>query len=106
MPYHHNGPTSKTAGPAAIVSSVTVVLQPVNTTYVWPEMGAVPLGAVGTVREKPPSTGVALYTDVSTEKSDQRIMGKGRGKGKKGKGIRGEETYGAKTGPVTVMKAP
>lgn len=59
-PPTYNGPTSNTAGPAAVVSSVTVVLQPVSTTYVWPEMGAVPFGAVGTVRVKPPSTAVAL----------------------------------------------
>ena len=60
----HKGPTSNAAGPAATVSSVTVVLQPVSTTYVWPEMGAVPLGAVGTVRVKPPSTAVALWNGL------------------------------------------
>lgn len=67
----YRGPTSKTAGPAATVSSVTVVLQPVRTTYVWPLIGALPSGAVGTVTVKPPVVAVA----------------------------------GAKTGPVTVMKA-
>ena len=61
----YNGPTSNAAGPAATVSSVTVVLQPVNTTYVWPEIGAVPLGAVGTVRVKPPSMAVALRNSIS-----------------------------------------
>ena len=61
----YNGPTSNTAGPAATVSSETVVLHPVNTTYVCPEMGAVPFGAVGTVRVKPPSTAVALWNSIS-----------------------------------------
>ena len=69
----HNGPTSNAAGPAATVSSVTVVLQPVSTTYVWPEMGAVPLGAVGTVRVKPPSTAVALWDGISANSVKRRV---------------------------------
>ena len=54
-------------------------------------MGAVPLGAVGTVRVKPPSTAVALPNGLESRK---RVSGTGG------------ETYGANTGPVTVMKAP
>lgn len=54
-------------------------------------MGAVPFGAVGTVREKPPSTGVALENMLVTVDSNyQGIIW----------------TYGTKIGPVTVMKAP
>ena len=41
------------AGPAAVVSSVTVSLQPVSTAYDWP------LKPSGIVTEKPPVTGVA-----------------------------------------------
>lgn len=65
----YNGPTSNAAGPAATVSSETVVLHPVNTTYVCPEIGAVPFGAVGTVRVKPPSMAVALHDLVSQRSS-------------------------------------
>lgn len=69
----YSGPTSNTAGPAATVSSVTVVLQPVSTTYVWPEIGAVPFGAVGTVTVKPPSTAVALQCSISKRLCGQRM---------------------------------
>ena len=41
------------AGPAAVVSSVTVSLQLVSTAYDWP------LKPLGIVTEKPPVTGVA-----------------------------------------------
>ena len=61
----YSGPTSNAAGPAATVSSETVVLHPVKTTYVCPEIGAVPFGAVGTVRVKPPSMAVALRHLIS-----------------------------------------
>ena len=55
------------------------MLHPVSTTYVWPEIGAVPFGAVGTVRVKPPSTAVALRHQSVSIKNPQvnfRIGGK------------------------------
>lgn len=43
------------AGPATTVSSVTIVLQPVRTTY------DCPLTPFGTATVKPPETGVATW---------------------------------------------
>ena len=56
------------------MSSVTVVLQPVSTTYVWPEIGAVPFGAVGTVTVKPPSTAVALCNTIRKHLADNEYL--------------------------------
>lgn len=56
-------------------------------------MGAVPFAAVGTVRVKPPSTAVALRDGSESVQVKSKFELKGK-------------TYGTKTGPVTVMKAP